>query len=167
MAADQRVRVYLDSVGAAKGMDSEEYRLAIEKMKVQDALNLKEVSHLLDSCGWLGADKIGDDGHMDLFLAIQHADTSAMVKYLPILRKAVSDKLAESSSLALMEDRVNVSRNLPQRYGSQIYYDQNEKRYQLYPLEDSLNVDQLRAEVQLQPLATYVAKWNIVWPPKN
>ena len=70
MAADQRVRVYLDSVGAAKGMDSEEYQLAIEKMKEQDALNLKEVSHLLDSCGWLGADKIGDDGHMDLFLAI-------------------------------------------------------------------------------------------------
>lgn len=167
MAIDQRARVYLDSVGTAAGMESEAYRLAIAKMKETDALNLQAVSHLLDSCGWLGPEVLGEDGHMDLFLAIQHADTSAMVKYLPLLRTAVANKVVAPSSLALMEDRVNVSRHLPQRYGSQVHYVNQEVGYQLYPLQDSDKVDQLRAGMQLGLLAEYVATWRIVWPPKK
>ena len=166
MAIDQRARMYLDSVGTAMGMESEAYQHAIERMKITDAENLQAVSHLLDSCGWLGAEVLGEDGHTDLFLAIQHADTSAMVKYLPVLRKAVANKIAEPSNLALMEDRVNVSRNLPQRYGSQLHFVSQEVGYQLYPLQDSVQVDQWRAAMQLEPLADYVAKWKVVWPPK-
>ena len=79
------------------------------------------------------------------------------------MRKAVKNKKAEGSDLALLEDRVAFRQGKKQIYGSQIGNDIVTKKYYVLPLEDPDNVDKRRAEVGLSPLAEYVNYWQIIW----
>jgi hypothetical protein len=65
-----------------------------------------------------------------------------------------------------MYDRIQVSENKPQRYGSQVHLDPNTNKDELYPLEDESKVDEWRKEIGMQPLADYLMHWNIKWEPK-
>ncbi len=72
----------------------------------KDSINLIKIKKILDERGWLGADIIGNQGNSTLFLVIQHSDIETQEKYLPMMREAVKKGNANSSSLALLEDRV-------------------------------------------------------------
>ncbi len=122
-------------------------------------LNVKAI---LDQYGWVGEDKVGPQANTTLFLVIQHADLATQQTYLPMMRKAVADKKAEPSALALLEDRVALGEKRRQTYGSQIGEDSTGTAYVL-PLADPDNVDKRRAEVGLTPLAEYVKHWGIKW----
>jgi len=163
LAADQRVRNIADSVRQLHGLNSPAYQAALRNMLKQDSININAVSRVLDSCGWLGTEVIGNDGNIDLFIAIQHADTATMVKYLPMLKAAVKANKAMPADAAMMEDRILVARKKPQIYGSQIYFDEVSNAYQLFPLQDTAGVETLRASVGLGPLHEYVSKWQIQW----
>jgi hypothetical protein len=134
-----------------------------EIMIVKDSINLIKVCEILDKYGWVGSDKVGSQANQTLFLVIQHSDLAIQQKYLPMMREAVKNKKANSSSLALLEDRVAIREGRHQIYGSQIGYDNETKKSYVLPLEDPDNVDQRRASVGLGPLAEYVKKWDIVW----
>jgi len=118
------------------------------------------VSSILDKHGWLGIEEVGENGNLALFLVIQHSDQSTQEKYLPMMRKAVKNKKASASSLALLEDRVALKQYKKQIYGSQIRRGESGKYYVLL-LQDPDNVDKRRAEVGLQPLAEYVRQRQI------
>jgi hypothetical protein len=66
-----------------------------------------------------------------------------------------------------MYDRVQVSENKPQRYGSQVRINSQTSKDELYPLEDESKVDEWRKEIGMQPLADYLLHWNIKWEPKT
>ena len=66
-----------------------------------------------------------------------------------------------------MYDRIQVNENKPQKYGSQIKYNNDTKSFELFPLEDESKVDEWRKEVGLGNLAGYVARWGITFKPKN
>jgi hypothetical protein len=128
-----------------------------------DSINLIKVKQILDQYGWLGADVIGSNGNLTLFLVIQHADLASQEKYLPMLREAVKNKKASASNLALLEDRVALRQGKKQIYGTQIERDKVTNSYYISPLEDPDNVDKRRAAVGLQPLGEYVKQWQIKW----
>ena len=117
----------------------------------------------MDVYGWLGSDKIGKTGSSALFLVIQHSELETQVKYLPMMREAVTNNRASASSLALLEDRVALRQGKRQIYGSQISHNPQTNKYIIQPLEDPDNVDKRRAEVGLSSLAEYVNNWNIKW----
>ena len=79
------------------------------------------------------------------------------------MREAVKNKNANSSSLALLEDRVALREGRKQMYGSQIGYDDKTNKSYVLPLEDPDNVDKRRAEVGLGLLSDYVKRWDIIW----
>lgn len=162
--ADQEDRIKLEEVMKTKGFSSKEFQKIRDHLIQTDSINLRKVRSILDQYGWLGPDKIGQPGNTTLFLVIQHADLSTQQQYLPMLRKAVANEQAESSHLALLEDRVALGEGRNQIYGSQIGQDRQGKAY-ILPLLDPDQVDKRRAKMGLEPIRDYVKQWNIKWDP--
>lgn len=159
---DQAGRQKIDSIVNRYGIGSKEEKELWRNITSVDSINVLKVENIIARYGWLGADAIGEQGNTTLFLVIQHANTSIQEKYLPIMRKAVKENKANAAELALLEDRVLISRGKSQRYGSQISRD-DKGRFYVQTLANPDSVDQYRASVGLGPLAEYVANWNIKW----
>jgi uncharacterized protein YfbU (UPF0304 family) len=159
---DQKYRLQINEVSQKYGFESKEIKALWETIEEKDSLNLLEVKAILDQYGWVGEDKVGSQANLSLFLVIQHADLATQQKYLPMMRQAVKEGKAQSSSLALLEDRVALGEKKRQTYGSQIGEDSTGTSYVL-PLDDPDNVDKRRAAVGLGPLADYVKRWGIIW----
>lgn len=160
---DQVIRQQFISAQTEFGHESKQVDSLGKIMMYKDSLNLIAVTKILDTYGWVGADKVGGQANQTLFLVIQHADLETQQKYLPMMREAVKNKKAGSSALALLEDRVALGEGKRQIYGSQIGYDKETKKSFVLPLEDPANVDIRRATVGLGPLSDYVKRWNITW----
>lgn len=132
-------------------------------MRYRDSIHLVKVTKILDEEGWIGKDKIGVLGSNTLFLVIQHSDLKTQQKYLPMMRNAVKDGKTELSWLALLEDRVALGEGRKQIYGSHVFGNKETKKNYVAPLDDPDNVDKRRSEVGLEPMASYLEKWNIIW----
>lgn len=159
---DQNDRQRIDGLGKKYGYNSKEVDELWKTIAYKDSVNLLNVKAILDQYGWVGEDRIGPQANSTLFLVIQHADLATQQTYLPMMRKAVADKKAEPSALALLDDRVALGEKRRQTYGSQISEDSTGTAYVL-PLADPDNVDKRRAEVGLPPLADYVKYWGLKW----
>lgn len=159
---DQLYRQQLDSIDKQFGMNSNEMKAHWKKIQKTDKANLKVIRKIIDKRGWLGANVIGQEGNMTLFLVIQHSDLKTQQKYLPLMRDAVQKGNAVGSDLALLEDRVNIRIGQPQIYGSQIGR-KDDGTYYVIALKDPDNVDNLRASVGLEPIAQYASYFEITW----
>lgn len=160
---DQKYRLQISEVEQKYGHNSQEMKDLWKTIRQTDSLNLLEVTSILDKYGWLSADVVGANGNQTLFLVIQHSNQVTQEKYLPMMREAVKNGNAQSSSLALLEDRVALAQGKKQIYGSQIARDSVTQEFYVRPLEDPDNVDKRRASVGLQPLSEYLQHWNLSW----
>lgn len=157
---DQFYRGMIDSVQKNYGMESEQWKDLMTKMRAQDEENKKLVVEILEKRGWPGKSLVGQQASQAVFLVIQHADKATMEKYLPLLREAAAKGEASKSSLALMEDRVRMYNGQPQLYGSQMRMNPETKKYELYQVEDEANLDKRRAEMGLGPISEYLKLFN-------
>ncbi len=160
---DGKYRGQFDIIKNKYGIDSKELMECKKMIFQKDSINSKRVELIIDKHGWLGEDIVGYQGNKTLFIVIQHSRFSVQKKYLPILRQAVKNGNALAEDLAFLEDRVSVQLGKKQKYGSQVNQDHKTLKYFVEPLEDPDNVDKLRAEVGLSPLAEYVKMWGIKW----
>lgn len=163
MQDDQSCRLQYDGVLEKYGQESAEMKAHMKIGREKDSINIIKVQKILDEHGWLGIDKVGQDGNMALFLVIQHSELKVQEKYLPIMREAVKSGNAYLSHLALLEDRVALGQGKRQIYGSQINIDPETGEYYVMPLEDPDNVDKRREEVQLGKLQDYISMWSMHW----
>lgn len=164
---DQYYRKQIGTIEKEFGTDSFRmdslWKIILEK----DSINVVKITSILDQYGWLGADVIGQQGNMTLFLVIQHSDQAIQEKYLPLMREAVKNGKAKGSSLALLEDRVALRQGKRQIYGSQIGRNPVTGDYYVQPLEDPDNVDKRRSSVGLPPMSVYVNHWSLKWDPEQ
>lgn len=137
---------------------------SLQKIMIQvDRINLLKIEKILDSKGWVGKDKVGEQAGVTFFAVIQHSDLKTQQKYLPLMRQAVNKGDASGGNLALLEDRIALREGRKQVYGSQIEYNEKDNKYLVSPLEDPDNVDVRRAKVGLGPISDYVKRWGITW----
>ncbi|MEO8589818.1 MAG: DUF6624 domain-containing protein [Flavobacteriales bacterium] len=160
---DQQYRMRIGDVEQQHGRNSHEMKELWRTINEKDSTNLVVVRRILDEHGWLSARVVGTTGNSALFLVIQHADITTQEHYLPMMRDAVEKGNAWGSDLALLEDRVALRQGRRQVYGSQVGRDSDSGDYYLSPLEDPDRVDERRAAVGLEPLAGYLANWNMTW----
>lgn len=85
---DQRVRIQIDTIEKEYGWESSQMKAHLQLISRIDSINLIKVKQILDKYGWLGADVIGSNGNLTLFLIIQHSDLATQEKYLPMMREA-------------------------------------------------------------------------------
>jgi hypothetical protein len=163
MMADQKQKTSeeLDSVVDDKGWRSPEGVEAARRSFQTDSANMAQLEKIVDQHGWPGKSLVGDQAAMAAFLVLQYADLSLQEKYLPLVQAAADKGDVERSHLAMLQDRINMRKNKPQLYGTQLWNDPSTGKFGLYPIEDSVGVDARRAEVGLEPLADYLRSIGI------
>lgn len=164
---DQTLRRQVKATEELYGAQSKELEQLWETIERKDSINCVKVSRIIDTYGWLGKDIIGVKGNATLFLVIQHADLKTQEKYLPLMKEAVKKGNAEGHNLALLEDRILMSHDKKQVYGSQVVKNSKTRKWELYPVEDIDHVNERRANVNLEPLEEYLVNFGIEWIPKR
>ena len=158
MEKDQRHRKNAREYREKYGQDADEYKELWVKQNELDSLNELRVIEIIDEYGYPGKSLVGDQSSVAFFV-IQHANLETQEKYLPILTAAAEKGELRYSSLALLIDRVNVSNDRKQIYGTQIGMEDG--KYIIRPIEDEKNVNKRREKVGLGPLEHYVKRWGI------
>ena len=160
-AADQQPRRDVNQMIKQYGLDSPQLDSLGQFIRKIDSLNQIKIQKIIDLYGWLGKNEVGDMANQTLFLVVQHCDVAVQEKYLPLFRKSVSNLQSNTYDLALMEDRILVSKGKKQLYGSQIRRNSQTNQYEVLPIEDIKNVDKRRKKMGLSPLADYLRGFGI------
>jgi tetratricopeptide (TPR) repeat protein len=124
--------------------------------------NQERLIDIIENHGWPKSSEVGGAAAGVAFLVIQHASLELQKKYIPMIEKACQADEARWSSYALMYDRIQIRENRPQKYGSQVRYNENGE-YEPFPIEEPAYVNQRRKEVGLGPIEEYLGRWNITW----
>jgi hypothetical protein len=131
----------------------------IAEMKRIDLANTKRLQQLIVLHDYPLRLMVGSEGVEAAFLLVQHSpDLDFQKRYLPILASQAAAGEVSKQDVALLTDRILVSEDKPQRYGTQLR--EVNGKYELYPIEDEANVDRRRAEMELPDLKEYVALVN-------
>ncbi|MET6991413.1 DUF6624 domain-containing protein [Sediminicola arcticus] len=96
-------------------------------MKQRDSvalLNQGKIKSLYQKYGYLGYKQVGEIASGDFCIVIKHADNDLEFQQhmLEALKKEIEKGNADKANYAMLEDRVNVNLNKPQRFGSQVIY---------------------------------------------
>lgn len=130
----------------------------LREMQHNDSINQVEVLDILDTYGWPSSEIVGGS-NFAIWEVIQHTSLEAIERYLPLFHNAAANNELAKSFVAMMEDRCDMWRNRPQRYGTQGSFDENGV-FVPYTLLDPEKVDVWRAEMDLPPLQEYIQQMN-------
>jgi len=120
-----------------------------------DSLNRVAVDSLLQN-GW--PDGLSEQSNRTIWLIIDHADVEYQERYLPLIEQQAVRGTISPSDYATLLDRVNVRRQRPQRFGTQMGYKQRDDEVFtfVYPIEDIDALDSLRLSVGLDSMHLYL-----------
>jgi len=113
---------------------------------------------VLEKHGFPGIDLVGEKGAHDFWLMTQHCDFNPdfQEEVLVEMKAEMKRANASKSNYAYLVDRVRKNRGQKIIYGTQVRYNKATGQAMSQPLEDSLNVNQRRAEVGLESLEDYL-----------
>lgn len=158
---DQTLRQLLSCAREKFADDSLQLNAYYDLMEMQDSFNLIYVASVLDAHGWLAINKIGEPANRALWQVIQHSPLEVQEKYLPLLRESAEKGESRMSSYAFLQDRVLMRRGQRQRYGTQITKHPDTGKSAVYPVEDPIHIDSIRASVGFEPIKEYAAFFDI------
>ena len=123
-----------------------------------DEVNTKRVQEMLEGREWFQDDLDGEGAGENGWLLVQHADRNPefQVEVLEMMEAKLGAPGVSKTNFAYLYDRVAVAAGRPQRYGTQGIACV-ERAYDPGPLEDADNIDILREDLGMQPLAEYMA----------
>jgi hypothetical protein len=148
---------------AGKPVDEAELQRVFLKMSQTDKRLQARLAEIVDQYGWPKKSAVGLGAATTAFLILQHAPTEYKKRYVDRFRAAVMEGEAEKSSLALLEDRLLLADNKPQRYGSQV--DATKDGVTLKPVEDDQRLDERRKEMGLEPICDYLNRFTKTYGP--
>lgn len=157
---DQRSRNQIDSVIKRHGTESDEWKSLLAKINLVDSLNEIKVARIFERHGWVGpnsrdGEKISANHSRYLFLILQHSKLETQIKYLPLLREAISKGNARPRDYAYVQDRILMRQGLRQLYGTQLSYNPEAKKQFVWPIEDIRRLDERRKEIGMESMKEY------------
>ncbi len=129
--------------------------------------NQLELEQLVAAKGWPRTKNVGREAVMAAYLVAMHTNDGSQKKYLPMIHKSCEENELPWLRYALIYDRCLFNEKKPQKYGTHTIYNEQTRSEELYPLEDETKVDEWRKEIGLEPLAEYLAGFNIKYQPKQ
>lgn len=148
------------------GAESKEYKEQQKIYEKNHVINEKKITSILDNNGWPVKEKAGEQGNWTICNVIQHSENEIRIKYLPMMRQAVSEKKLEPRFLVRAEDRIATEKGDLQIYGGQMKYYPETKSFNIWPVFDPINIDKRRAAIGLEPIAEFLKnrfdfEWNL------
>lgn len=146
LTQDERTRAEL----AATGELFDGYHPSMAEVHAKNAAALELI---MDEFGWPGKSLVGEKGAETAWIILQHAigNPKLQRRCLPLLQAAADAGEIPRYQPAYLEDRICCFEERPQRYGTQLDWDENGELSPL-PLEDPDRVDDYRDNVGLGPL---------------
>ncbi len=126
------------------------------EVRAIDLENQEQLLTMVPEEGWFRKSRYGENAAASAFLVVQHGDETLWERFLPILADLVPSGEVAGSEYAMMYDRLQMTRNQPQRYGTQMTCPYGTGQWTLWRLEDAERVDEFRASVGLGPVAEYI-----------
>lgn len=161
---DQAVRHETASMITSQNLDT--LLIAAARMEQVDTECRTTLYPLLDTLGWPAG--LSAEANKAIWLIIQH-DSEAQERYLPQMEQAARSGAIDRGSYALLEDRINMNKRRPQRYGSQtvvLNIAGSGMEIMLWPVADAERLDSLRHSVGLQPIDKYLAMFESAYGRK-
>lgn len=149
---DQAIR---DSVPQASWQDA----AFVKRLNNADQARERRLSAIVDAGGWPAVSQVGDEAATSAWLIAQHGSPAFLKRCLPLMQAAADRLEMPPSQLALSIDRVLRQDGKPQRYGSQFSWVKDGKPT-LDPIEDREHVDERRAAMGMESLATYISHFD-------
>ena len=118
------------------------------------------LSRVVETHSWPTERVFGERATLAAFLVLQHAPLTVQERYLPLFQAAAERGEVPKGRLAFLLDRIQLYRNEPQVYGTQLRPNRETGRLELYPLLDPANINMRRAEMGLEPPETYLARFG-------
>jgi hypothetical protein len=128
----------------------------LKSVQEVDRVNLARIKAIVTSQGFPTEAQVGPEGIEAAMLLIQHSDAdpdfqqSVLASLQPRAGKDIS-----GDAFAMLEDRVSVRQGHPQRYGSQLGFEDGHLVPER-PIDDLKDVDKRREAVGLMPLRSYI-----------
>ena len=144
-------------------------KIKYEKLKIKlNNENLEELDRIIGVYGFPTISKFGSEFSETAFLIIQHQENlKRQQEYLALLENLLKINDVKKLHYAYLKDRVLTNEGKKQIFGSQLSFDEVKKAiyFDVSNLIDPQNVDQRRKEFDLEPIAEYLKRHNIVWNP--
>lgn len=162
-ASAQMNLMVIESAIKTYGSHSKEVQTLVEVKDMQDSINLKKVTGIIDKYGWLGAEQIGALNNYTLFATIQNADLATQEKYIPVMRQAVSSGTLSAENFANLVDRKALVQHQQQIYGTVLLENSKEHTYMFAPIVDEQTVNERRKEIGLSTIEEYAKVRGITY----
>ena len=143
--------------------DQKDQRQDPERLVESDKENQRRLDGIVASCGWPPLSKVGRLASDAAFLIVQHSDLGNQLRYAPLMQRASEQGELSRQSMALLEDRINIQKGLPQRYGTQVSISHG--KTSLFPVAEEATLDQRRAELGLPPICEYLQSFSAQYGP--
>lgn len=132
-------------------------RHELHAMEEVDADNTRWLIERVQEVGWIDQGRFGKETALGAFLIVQHSGhLPLMLASLPEIEKDVKSNRLDPQNYALLFDRLRIRLGQRQRYGSQLGTD-DAGRMVVLALEDRERVEELRKEIGILPLRSYLA----------
>ncbi|RMG81786.1 MAG: hypothetical protein D6714_12365 [Bacteroidetes bacterium] len=137
--------------GAYPDLSFEQLKEERQKIYVN---NLMQLLAFTQENGWPTISMVGEDGAEAAWLIAQHGNhlPPAQEVILRLMEEAVQKGEAKKEHYAHLYDRVQANRGKPQKYGTLRWKNPETNLWELYPLEDTVRVNEWRKEVGLKTL---------------
>ena len=163
---DQSIRQKIMPMLASGNQDS--IMAVVVQMNMIDKENQTFVFGLLDNQG--RPDGLSDKANSAIFLVIDHAEFAAQEKYYPVVKEKAEQGIIGKEDAATLQDRILMKKGEMQVYGTQTtrVVINGENINYLWPVKNPDQLDKLRKEVNLPPIAEYIAVFEkqgikLVW----
>lgn len=137
-------------------MDSTTYLRFRDIIMLKNKTIKEEVANDLDSVislyGYPTIKNAGYDAPYIAFNIIHHSKTEILLKYQKNIDYSFKEGSIDAESYAKYIDRVLVATNCPQRYGTQRWYDEDDKMDYYFPVEDMNQLNERRLALKLDPI---------------
>jgi len=151
----------------------QKYRQPSQTVTVQDAKEMRRIDYnnmeslksIIDQHGLPTLQMVGAKAMNRLWAILVHApDTDFQKKILPLIKNAAANGGMKKERYAYVYDRMAMREGHPQKYGTQMICDYEKEKIVPYKLDDPNDIDSLRKEVRLYPLAYYVCAMRQGFP---
>ena len=135
-------------------------------LKMRDSvglINQNRIKDLFEEYGFLGYKQVGRIASGHFWVVVQHADND--IDFQQAVLREMEDEIelgnAEKSQFAMLEDRININLGKPQRFGTQVTYNDSGQAIPKIGLVDSARIEELRAEYELPSFKDYYNQMTI------
>ncbi len=126
-----------------------------KKQEILDSLNLIKIEKIIKIFGYPTRKLVGTDLEDAAFLVLQHSNQTIIEKYIGLVQQEVDNRNLKSQVYAYMYDRLQMFKNLPQKYGTQFVGVDKEGKPILYQCSDLSNLNLRRYSMMITMLDNY------------